>query len=141
MPREYRDEFIGDLVEEYEIIREVLGTRGANRWYRQQVFRSILPWLRWRLEGIGTSLRSGRFLERSVQIALAVYIFPALVMVAAVCGFGILMCMLIDFMNRWPPNGLSSRIAAFVRFILEKMKFWSELLGSSWFPYPPPRPR
>ena len=90
VPRDYRDEFIGDLLEEYEIIREALGPGGADRWYRQQVFRSILPWLRWRLERIGTSLRSERSLERSVQIALAVYIIPALVMVAAVCGFGIL---------------------------------------------------
>ena len=96
-----------------------------------------MPWLRWRLERIGTSLRSGRFLERSVQIALAVYIFPALVMVAGICGFGIFVCMLIDFMSRWPPTkGPSSWIAALVRFIHEKMKFWSELLGSSRFPYP-----
>ena len=50
VPKAYREAFIGDLLEEYEIILEEKGRAEARRWFRGQVLRSIPPLLLRRLE-------------------------------------------------------------------------------------------
>ena len=50
VPEDYREVFIGDLLEEYEIILEEKGLAEARRWFRGQVLLSIPPLLLRRLE-------------------------------------------------------------------------------------------
>jgi hypothetical protein len=50
VPKVYREAFIGDLLEEYGIIRREKGPADASRWLWRQVLHSIRPFLLMRLE-------------------------------------------------------------------------------------------
>src|SRR5262249_55612866 len=81
VPKAYRDDFIGGLFEEYEIIRREVGLAEARRWFRGQVLRSIPPCLQWRLERAIRFLRSEEFFPRLILLAIVVYLLPALLAV------------------------------------------------------------
>ena len=103
LPRRLRDEFFDDLREERMLIEATRGPIEARRWFRKQVLRSIIPLLLRRLERMIEILVSEHVVARVIQIALCVYLLPALLAVVLVGVVGIVICFLVDTMGRFPP--------------------------------------
>ena len=103
LPRRLRDEFFDDLHEERMLIEAIRGPIEARRWYRKQVLRSIIPLLLRRLERMIEILVSEHVVARVIQIALCVYLLPALLAVVLVGVVGIVICFLVDMIGRFPP--------------------------------------
>ena len=100
VPKAYRDEFVGDLLEEYESILREKGRAEARRWFWGQVLRSIPPLLLWQFEPGIRLLRPREFLTRVVEIALFAYLLPAVLMGAMLYGVVSVICFLVDATRR-----------------------------------------
>ena len=96
VPKPYRDEFISDLLEEYEIILRVKGGAAAREWFRGQVLHLMPQCLLWRLERGIVILRSGELLSWVLAIALFAYLLPAFLIGATLYGVAIVICFLMD---------------------------------------------
>ena len=104
VPKAYREEFIKDLVEEYETILRELGPTEARSWFREQMLQSIPLCLLWRLERAIRFLQSEELIGRAVQIVLCVYLLPALLAVVLLSMVGIAICFFVDVLGRPPPT-------------------------------------
>jgi hypothetical protein len=87
----YREELLGDLLEELAEKQSELGPTGARRWLWGQVLRSSPPFLRWRLERAFV-----RGVVRVIHISLLVYLLPAIVATLLMLVAAIVICRLID---------------------------------------------
>jgi hypothetical protein len=134
VPRPYRDAFITDLIDEHERIRQEIGDTEANRWLWKQIGSSILPLLRRRLKRLLETLHSEEFAVRAVQIALCVYLLPALLAVVLVSVVGIIICFLVDIISRFPPSRwLLQGLAMMIRSLVNAVKRFGRWLGSEKF--------
>ena len=120
VPKTDRDEFVGDLVEEYEIILKERGRTEAMRWFRGQVLRSIPHCLLWRLERAIRFLGSEEFLPRVIQITLCAYLLPAVLVVVLLAMIGIVICFLVDAARRFPPS-MGRKLLQGVRSVIHKV--------------------
>jgi hypothetical protein len=141
VPKSYRDDFVRNLREEFEIIRREQGLTEARTWLRRQVLRSI-PWcLQWRVERAIRFLQSGKFLPTVVQIALCLYLLPALLAVVLVSLVGIVILFLVNAPRRFPPPTKGRKLLNWVRSNLCKVvdivkKFFhrgGDQYWASWF--------
>jgi hypothetical protein len=134
LPRRLRDEFFDDLREERMLIEATLGRKEAKRWLRKQVLRSIIPLLRLRLEKMIEILISEHVVARVIQIALCVYLLPALLAVVLVGVVGIVICFLFDTMGRFPPfRWLRQALAILTQRVTEVAKWVIRILGLERF--------
>jgi hypothetical protein len=134
LPRRYRDEFFGDLREERTRIEEYFGKAEAKRWLRKQVRRSIIPLLRRRLEKALETLGSEHVVARAVQIALCVYLLPALLGVIIVGLVGMVICYFVDHIGRFPPfRRLCQAVSVLPRFLAKVAKWVIKFFGSNRF--------
>jgi hypothetical protein len=105
----YREEIIGDLLEEWETeILPALGPRGARAWLWGQVLRSIAPMARWRLGQALERLGSDARFVRMVRIGVFVNLIPAVLTILLLLVAGIIVCSILDLGRRaGPPRGMS----------------------------------
>jgi hypothetical protein len=135
VPKAYRDDFIENLLEEYEIILRESSLAEARRWFLEQVLRSIPPCLQWRLERAIRFLRSEEFLARLILIAIVVYLLPALLAVILVFMVGIVICFLVDASSRHIPPiivRMLEEVRSVVRRIVDFLKSFFRR-GGEWY--------
>jgi hypothetical protein len=134
LPRRLRDEFFDDLREERMLIETTRGPIEARRWFRKQVLRSIIPLLLRRLEKMIEILVSEHVVARVIQIALCVYLLPALLAVVLVGVVGIVICFLADTMGRFPPfRWLWQALTILTQRVTEVAKWVIRILGLDRF--------
>jgi hypothetical protein len=122
VPGRWRDEFIDDLREEYELKIIKVGPRAAQAWLWEQVCRSISPWLLWRLARMSEFGRSEQFAAWAVQIAVLVYLLPAFIVVAFVTVVGITVLWFVDLTRRPPGSTALRKALHFIRSVAEAIR-------------------
>jgi hypothetical protein len=133
VPKYRREEFIGDLLEEWETeILPELGEERARDWLRSQVRRSIIPWLTLRLDGMMRTV-----LGMVAGFLLFVYLLPGILVGLLLYGTGMIAWSVVNALRRANPSDRQPLrgIALFILNVVVPGHLRGELIDDLRFEY------